>query len=193
MNSRNVVILVLAVLIVGLIVFLFFGKDNKQSVPNKPVAALISTQVQDHALTVFKNYGLSEEEVIGIVKKYIDENPEAIMKNIGNYYAAKANEAKAIQKNMIMQSKDKISNNINDLQIGNPKGNIKIVEFFDYACGFCRKMLQIHQKILSEYPNVQLVLKELPIIGDWSVLASKAVLAVTTVDNSKYKVPIINY
>ncbi|MDJ1304941.1 MAG: DsbA family protein [Candidatus Midichloria sp.] len=185
MNSRNVVILMLAVLIIGLMIFLFFDKDNKQPVPNKQIAAPISTQ--DQALSVPKNYGLNEEEVVRIVKKYIDENPEAIMKSIENYYAAKANEAKAIQKNMLMQSKDKIYNNINDPRIGNPKGSIKIVEFFDYACSFCRKMLPIQQKILSEYLNVQLVLKELPIMGDWSVLASKAALAVTIVDNSKYE------
>ncbi|CAG7590750.1 MAG: DsbA family protein [Candidatus Midichloria sp.] len=186
MNFRNVVILMLAVLIIGLVIFLFFDdKDNKQPVLDTQIAAPISTQ--DQALFVSKNYGLNEEEVVRIVKKYIEENPEAIMKSIENYYAAKANEAKTIQKNMLMQSKDKIYNNINDPRIGNPKGSIKIVEFFDYACSFCRKMLPIQQKILAEYPNIQLVLKELPIMGDWSVQASKAALAVTIVDNSKYE------
>ncbi|MDJ1407372.1 MAG: DsbA family protein [Candidatus Midichloria sp.] len=176
----------LAVLIIGLVIFLFFDdKDNKQPILDTQIAVPISTQ--DQALSISKNYGLNEEEVVRIVKKYIEENPEAIMKSIENYYAAKANEAKAIQKNMLMQSKDKIYNNINDPRIGNPKGSIKIVEFFDYACSFCRKMLPIQQKILAEYPNTQLVLKELPIMGDWSVQASKAALAVTIVDNSKYE------
>ena len=197
MSSRNIVILMLSILLIGLLVFLFGEKNDKNSEKNTvvaPASVPLSSKAEDATAATNNNAvpigyvsrGLTEEDIIAMIKKYIDENPEVIMKSIENYYAAKADESKAIQKNMVIQLKDQIYNNLNDPRLGNPKGSIKIVEFFDYACSFCRKMLPIHQKILADYPEVQIILKELPIMGDWSLIASKAALAVSVIDNNKY-------
>lgn len=60
---------------------------------------------------------------------------------------------------------------------GNPKGDVTVVEFFDYRCGYCK---QVHPSLLTlikEDSEVRLVLKELPVLGPESVLASRAAVA----------------
>jgi protein-disulfide isomerase len=60
---------------------------------------------------------------------------------------------------------------------GNPKGNVTLVEFFDYQCGYCKRAEGDVTKLLQSDPEVRLVYKELPILGPVSVLAAKAALA----------------
>jgi protein-disulfide isomerase len=60
---------------------------------------------------------------------------------------------------------------------GNPKGDVTIVEFFDYRCPYCKRALATVQKVLAEDSNVRLVLKEFPILGPQSVYASRAAVA----------------
>lgn len=67
--------------------------------------------------------------------------------------------------------------NPNDPIAGNPKGDITIVEFFDYQCSHCANMAPIMDAIILANPNVRMVFKELPIRGPISEYASRAALA----------------
>ena len=60
--------------------------------------------------------------------------------------------------------------------LGNPKGDVTIVEFFDYQCPYCKKAHPMVEKVVVEDGNVRLVLKDWPILGDASVFAAQAVL-----------------
>lgn len=60
---------------------------------------------------------------------------------------------------------------------GNPKGNVTIVEFFDYQCSYCVSMLSVIDKIVKTNPNVRVVYKEYPIKGSMSEFAARAALA----------------
>lgn len=59
---------------------------------------------------------------------------------------------------------------------GNPQGDVTVVEFFDYACGYCRRSQPAVQALLRDDPNVRLVYRELPILGEPSVRATAASL-----------------
>jgi protein-disulfide isomerase len=61
--------------------------------------------------------------------------------------------------------------------LGNPKGDLTIVEFFDYQCPYCRKMAPHLAKLTQEDGNIRLVLKDWPVFGDVSVYAAKLALA----------------
>ncbi len=65
----------------------------------------------------------------------------------------------------------------NDPVAGNPKGNVTIVEFFDYQCGHCINMASVIQSVIRSDRNVRVVFKEFPIRGAASELASRAALA----------------
>ena len=61
--------------------------------------------------------------------------------------------------------------------MGNPQGDITIVEYFDYQCPFCKKISPVLDQVISEDKKVRLVLKDWPILGDPSGYAARLVLA----------------
>ncbi len=61
--------------------------------------------------------------------------------------------------------------------LGNPQGDITIVEYFDYQCPFCKKISPVLDQVVSEDKKVRLVLKDWPILGDPSGYAARLVLA----------------
>ncbi|MCP8895148.1 DsbA family protein [Shinella daejeonensis] len=60
--------------------------------------------------------------------------------------------------------------------LGNPKGDVTVVEFFDYQCPYCKKAHPAIRKAVEADGNVRLVLKDWPIFGDTSIFAAQAVL-----------------
>lgn len=60
--------------------------------------------------------------------------------------------------------------------LGNPKGDVTLVEFFDYQCGYCKSSHPMVRRIVKEDGNIRLVLKDWPIFGGVSVFAAQAVL-----------------
>jgi protein-disulfide isomerase len=61
--------------------------------------------------------------------------------------------------------------------LGNPKGDITIVEYFDYRCPYCKKVNPVLQKIVKEDGHIRLVFKDWPVFGDVSVFAARLALA----------------
>jgi len=70
--------------------------------------------------------------------------------------------------------------------LGNPRGNVTIVEFFDYQCPYCKKAHPMVEKVVKADGNVRLVLKDWPIFGDVSIFAAQAVLGAAQL--GKYEV-----
>ena len=70
--------------------------------------------------------------------------------------------------------------------LGNPRGNVTIVEFFDYQCPYCKKAHPMVEKVVKADGNVRLVLKDWPIFGDVSIFAAQAVLGAAQI--GKYEV-----
>jgi protein-disulfide isomerase len=61
--------------------------------------------------------------------------------------------------------------------LGNPNGNLTVVEFFDYQCPYCRKLAPELAQVIKDDGQIRIVLKDWPIFGDASVLAAKLALA----------------
>jgi protein-disulfide isomerase len=74
-------------------------------------------------------------------------------------------------------SKDAVLRDAEIPALGNPKGDITIVEYFDYQCPYCKKISPVLDEVLREDGNVRLVLKDWPILGDPSGYAARLVLA----------------
>lgn len=64
-----------------------------------------------------------------------------------------------------------------DPVLGNPRGDVTVVEFFDIRCGYCRKLQPAIVELLRKDPKIRLALKDLPILGPASVLGAQALLA----------------
>ena len=72
--------------------------------------------------------------------------------------------------------------------VGNRQGDVAIVEFFDYNCGYCKRALDDMMTLMKDDPKVKFVLKEFPVLGAGSVEAAKISIAVRMQDKdgSKY-------
>jgi protein-disulfide isomerase len=70
-----------------------------------------------------------------------------------------------------------LENDPNAPVLGNPDGDVTVVEFFDYNCPYCRRVMAEVKGLLADDDNVRLVYREWPILGDGSVFAARAALA----------------
>ncbi len=113
----------------------------------------------------------STAEVEAIVKNYLLKNPEIILEIQTALENKRNEESKVAQNKTIKDSSQDIFNSADDAIIGNPKGDVTVVEFFDYNCGYCRRAVGDMQALVKSDPNIRFVLKELPILGPDSVKA----------------------
>jgi protein-disulfide isomerase len=74
-------------------------------------------------------------------------------------------------------SRDSVLRDPDIPSLGNPNGNLTVVEFFDYQCPYCKKLAPELAKLVQEDGNIRIVLKDWPIFGDVSVAAAKLALA----------------
>jgi len=125
-------------------------------------------------------------QIEGIVRDYILANPEVIIESLqrGEMARRKAAEDKAAA--ALETHRDQIQNGPLTPVAGNPNGDVTVVEFFDYRCPYCKRVVPMIQELLKTDPNVRYVFQEFPILGDDSFLASKAALSVWKIAPDKY-------
>ncbi|MEG3618714.1 DsbA family protein [Magnetovibrio sp. PR-2] len=79
--------------------------------------------------------------------------------------------------NILKTYHEALYNNPRDPILGNPDGDVTIIEFYDYRCPFCKKVHPVVMQLLEDDGNIRYIAKEYPILGPVSVLASQAALA----------------
>jgi protein-disulfide isomerase len=127
-----------------------------------------------------------KQEFGDFIKEYLISHPE-VMLDVQAALDKKQEEARLIQSNKaISDNKSTIFNAKYDVTIGNPKGDVTVVEFFDYNCGYCRHALSDMDTLLKNDKNIRFVLKEFPILGPESVAASKVSDAFRKLAPEKY-------
>lgn len=120
------------------------------------------------------------------IKEYLVEHPEVLL-DAQAALEKKQDAARLAQSSQaVIQNKDAIFNSKNDISIGNPKGDITVVEFFDYNCTYCRHALGDMETLLKQDTNVRFVLKEFPILGPDSVATSRVSDAFRKLAPEKY-------
>lgn len=111
------------------------------------------------------------------VRAYLLDNPEVIMEAIGVLEARQQALAAAADVEMARLNADALFNDPTSFVGGNPEGDITIVEFMDYRCGFCKRAYPEVAQLVSGDGNIRYIVKEFPILGEESVLASRFALA----------------
>ena len=123
------------------------------------------------------------------IRSYLLENPKVLMEAIGvleqREQAAKANNDVAMAQNNAALLFDDGHSFVG----GNPDGDITIVEFMDYRCGYCKKAHPDVASLITADGNIRYIIKEFPILGEASELASRFAIAVKIVGGeAAYKV-----
>ena len=114
-----------------------------------------------------------EKKVLEIIRN----NPEIIMEAIKILQAKDAKNKQEQADQNIKSNKQRLEDDKNAPILGNPNGEITIVEFFDYNCGYCRRAFKTIMNLIADNNAVKVVMRELPILGDASVFTAKASLA----------------
>ena len=121
------------------------------------------------------------------VRNYLLENPEVIFEAIQILEERRNQAAQQADRDLLAAQKDAIYNDGFSFIGGNPDGDITLVEFLDYRCGFCKRAHPEVQEVLDRDPNVRLIVKEFPILGPDSVAAGRIALAALDLDRDKYE------
>jgi protein-disulfide isomerase len=117
-----------------------------------------------------------------MLKDYLTEHPEAIQDALDTLAARKAAAKAEQQKATIKTNGGELFSSPRQVTLGNRRGDVTLVEFFDYNCGFCKRALADLIALMKSDPKLKVVLKEYPILGPDSVEAARVAVAVRMQD-----------
>ncbi|MDU9006437.1 protein-disulfide isomerase [Planktotalea frisia] len=121
--------------------------------------------------------GLDENRIKELVLEAIRENPGIVFEAAQLFEEQQqALQAQAAAE-VLDTEKATLENDPNAPVLGNPEGDVTVVEFFDYNCPYCRRVKPEMEALLAADPNVRVVYREWPILGEGSVFAARAALA----------------
>ncbi|MFS8037891.1 DsbA family protein [Xanthobacter sp. AM11] len=129
----------------------------------------------------------AEKKELGtIIREYLVQNPEVLQEAI-SVLESRQMVAEASQRSKaVAELRPLLVSSPRGIVIGNPKGDVTLVEFFDYNCGYCKKALSDLQELIKQDPNLRVVLKEFPVLGQGSVEAAQVAVAVRLAAPDKY-------
>lgn len=138
-------------------------------------AALLAVSLPAAADSSFTD--AQKAEIGQILRDYLVANPEVLLE-VSDALKAKQQETESKQReDALTANADAIFRSPHDHVAGNPKGDVTLVEFFDYNCGWCKKGFPEVVDLIGQDKNLRVVLKEFPIFGGDSDYAAKAALA----------------
>ena len=124
----------------------------------------------------------SREEIEQIVRDYLMENPQVILDAVQAMQARQAAEEAALQAENLVRLREHVVGGPATMIVGNPDGDVTLVEFFDYRCSYCRRVAPAVMSLIESDPGIRIAMKEFPILGAESVYASRAALAAANQD-----------
>lgn len=119
-----------------------------------------------------------QRQAIGeIVREYLVRNPEVLQEALGELERRTEAAQKSAQADALRTERDKLVGGARDYVIGNPQGDVTLVEFLDYNCGYCKKAVGDVKALVKADPKLRVVLKEFPVLGPESAEAARVALA----------------
>ena len=112
-----------------------------------------------------------------MIHDYLMANPEVLIESLNAHRARQEAAAEAEAQAALKLMSHTLTTDPMVPKIGNPDGDVTIVEFFDYRCGYCKRVFPAVQELIETDGNIRYVLKEFPILGEESVVATRYALA----------------
>lgn len=143
--------------------------------PAVTALALLAGQAQATDLTAMTE---AERAAFGNeVRQYLLQNPEVILEAVNLLEQRQADAAARADLELVKANEQALFNDGYSWVGGNPDGDITLVEFMDYRCGYCRKAVPEVAELLKTDGNIRLIVKEFPILGDASLISSRFAIA----------------
>ena len=151
-------------------------------------AAAVSLVLAGAMPAIAETFSTDQREEIGkIVKDYLLTHPEVMQDAMAEL--EKRQQAAEVEKHRtaIVDNKATLFNSPHQVILGNPQGNVTMVEFFDYNCGYCKRAMSDMLDLIKNDSNLKFVLKEFPVLGEGSVEAARVAVAARMQDSTGKK------
>ena len=124
------------------------------------------------------DFSPSQREAIeGVIHDYLMHNPDVLVEALRGAEDKLNREADAKAEKVLADRRSEVFDDPATPVGGNPRGDVTIVEFFDYRCPYCKQVLPALQALLKDDGKLRFVYKEMPVLGPQSVVAARAALA----------------
>jgi protein-disulfide isomerase len=144
-------------------VFLGFASALAAVLPHAPAAAEMTAS--------------QREAIEGVVHDYLMHNPDVLIEALRGAEDKLNREADSKAATVLSDRRSEIFDDPATPVGGNPRGDVTIVEFFDYRCPYCKQVLPSLQTLLKEDRQLRFIYKEMPVLGPASAVAARAALA----------------
>jgi len=129
---------------------------------------------------------LDPAELNLLIEQYLMDDPAILDRMAAKLSVAKRAAEQSERVALLQANHEAIYNDPANVILGNPNGDVTLVEMFDYNCGYCRRALPDLATLIAEDPDLKIVLKEFPILSDGSVEAAKVGFLVAENDALNY-------
>ena len=124
---------------------------------------------------------ISDDRIKKLAIEAILENPQVIMEAVAILKKRESDQAASGTKSIRLQ----LESDPGSPNLGNINGDVTVIEFFDYNCGYCRQAGKTIQALIASDPNIRIIFREWPVLGEGSTFAARAVLA--SAEQGKYE------
>jgi len=119
-----------------------------------------------------------KKAVTDLIRETLLKNPEIIQEAMVELERRNTVAQAQAQRSAVTAEKARLIDPATSVIVGNPQGDVTIVEFMDYNCGFCKRAMEDVRALAKDDPKLKIVIKDFPILGPDSVEASRVALAV---------------
>jgi protein-disulfide isomerase len=126
-------------------------------------------------------------EVEQILKDYLLKHPEVLQEAFAELQKREQASEAELHRAAVKDNAATLYGSPHQVVLGNPQGDVTLVEFFDYNCGYYKRALNDMLALIKSDPNLRIVLKEFPVLGESSIEAAQVAVAVRMQDESGKK------
>jgi protein-disulfide isomerase len=147
----------------------------------RALAALFLLAFALHLPAAAQTFAPDQKKAIeDIVRAYILKNPEIIREAVEALQAKEQQSTEERRIEAMAKLKSELVSDATSPVLGNPAGDVTVVEFFDYRCPYCKRTDPVVDQLVKEDGRIRRVMKEFPILGPESLFASRVALAART-------------
>lgn len=162
--------------------------NNPEKLATANIEAIVRDYVEQHGDEIRAKLSEAPQKktIDAMMANYIMENPGTLIASVEKWQSQQVLQKRIEAKEKIFQKQQELHHDASTPWIGNPDADIHVVEFFDYNCGYCKKVLPTINELIKSDANIKISFKEYPILNADSEKASRAALAVHKIAPEKY-------
>ena len=153
-----------------------------QALIDEAISAYDATRVAEAAAAPQDMAAIDADVLNPMIESYLMSDPKILQRMSVALDTTLQAEEREQATTAIASMQDAIFNDPDQVVLGNPDGDVTLVEFFDYNCGYCRAAVPDMAALLAEDPNLRIVLKEFPILSNESIDAARVAVLVGKAD-----------